>query len=157
MSAEALIHGASYFDRLVTEVEQLGSGDHLFFADWRGDADQRLREDGPTVAELFRSAAERGVLVKGLMWRSYPNVLQFNEEQNRHLAETIERAGGEVLLDQRVLLGGSHHQRLVLLRHPDEPRSRRRIHRWHRLVPLPPRRRVAPRRSAGGADVQSLR
>ncbi|OBG22831.1 phospholipase [Mycolicibacterium celeriflavum] len=120
--AEALIHGATYFDRLVTEVEALGAGDHLFFADWRGDADERLREDGPTVAELFRAAAERGVLVKGLMWRSYPNRLQFNEEQNRHLAETIERAGGEVLLDQRVLVGGSHHQRLVLLRHPDEPR-----------------------------------
>jgi phosphatidylserine/phosphatidylglycerophosphate/cardiolipin synthase-like enzyme len=119
--AEVLIHGASYFDRLVTEVEQLGDGDHLFFADWRGDADQRLREDGPTVAELFRSAAERGVRVKGLMWRSYPNRLQFNEEQNRHLAETIERAGGEVLLDQRVLLGGSHHQRLVLLRRPADP------------------------------------
>ncbi|OBF94852.1 phospholipase [Mycobacterium sp. 852002-51152_SCH6134967] len=119
--AEALIHGASYFDRLVTEVEALGAGDHLFFADWRGDADQRLRDNGPTVAELFRSAAERGVLVKGLMWRSYPNRLQFNEEQNRHLAETIERAGGEVLLDQRVLVGGSHHQRLVLLRHPEEP------------------------------------
>ncbi|OBI78622.1 phospholipase D-like domain-containing protein [Mycobacterium sp. E740] len=119
--AEALIHGATYFDRLVTEVEALGAGDHLFFADWRGDADERLREDGPTVAELFRAAAERGVLVKGLMWRSYPNVLQFNEEQNRHLAETIERAGGEVLLDQRVLVGGSHHQRLVLLRHPEEP------------------------------------
>ncbi len=119
--AEALVHGATYFDRLVTEVEALGPGDHLFFADWRGDADQRLREDGPTVAELFRAAAERGVLVKGLMWRSYPNALQFNEEQNRHLAETIERAGGEVLLDQRVLVGGSHHQRLVILRHPNEP------------------------------------
>ncbi|SEH75742.1 Phosphatidylserine/phosphatidylglycerophosphate/cardiolipin synthase [Mycolicibacterium rutilum] len=120
--AEALIHGAAYFDRLVTEVETLGPGDHLFFADWRGDADQRLRDAGPTVAELFRSAAERGVQVKGLMWRSYPNRLQFNEEQNRHLAEAIERAGGEVLLDQRVLLGGSHHQRLVLLRHPRTPR-----------------------------------
>jgi phosphatidylserine/phosphatidylglycerophosphate/cardiolipin synthase-like enzyme len=119
--ARALIHGATYFDRLVTEVEALGRGDHLFFADWRGDADQRLRENGPTVAELFRAAAERGVLVKGLMWRSYPNRLQFNGEQNRHLAEAIERAGGEVLLDQRVLLGGSHHQRLVVLRHLDEP------------------------------------
>jgi len=119
--AEALIHGAAYFDRLVTEVQTLGRGDHLFFADWRGDADERLRDGGPTVAELFRAAAERGVLVKGLMWRSYPNRLQFNEEQNRHLADAIERAGGDVLLDQRVLLGGSHHQRLVLLRHPDEP------------------------------------
>jgi phosphatidylserine/phosphatidylglycerophosphate/cardiolipin synthase-like enzyme len=119
--AKALIHGATYFDRLVTEVEALGPGDHLFFADWRGDADQRLREGGPTVAALFRAAAERGVIVKGLMWRSYPNKLQFNEEQNRHLAEAIERAGGQVLLDQRVLIGGSHHQRLVVIRHPDDP------------------------------------
>lgn len=119
--AEALIDGVAYFDRIVHEVQALRPGDHLFFADWRGDADQRLRESGPTVAELFRAAAERGVLVKGLMWRSYPNRLQFNEEQNRHLAETIEQAGGQVLLDPRVLLGGSHHQRLVVLRHPGEP------------------------------------
>lgn len=119
--AVPLVHGATYFDRLVDEVEALGPGDHLFFADWRADADQRLRDAGPTVGELFRAAAERGVHVKGLMWRSYPNKLQFNEEQNRHLAEGIERAGGEVLLDQRVLLGGSHHQRLVVLRHPDDP------------------------------------
>ncbi|HET7665507.1 MAG TPA: phospholipase D-like domain-containing protein [Mycobacterium sp.] len=119
--AEALIHGATYFDRLVTEVETLGPGDHLLFADWRADADQRLREHGPTVAQLLRGAAGRGVIVKGLMWRSYPNRFSFNEEQNRHLAEAIERAGGEVLLDQRVLVGGSHHQRLVVLRHPDEP------------------------------------
>ena len=119
--AEPLIHGAAYFDRLVTEVEALGPGDHLFFADWRGDADQKLRDDGPTVGELFRAAAERGVVVKGLMWRSYPNRLQFNEEQNRHLAGAIERAGGEVLLDQRGRIGGSHHQRLVVIRHPDAP------------------------------------
>jgi phosphatidylserine/phosphatidylglycerophosphate/cardiolipin synthase-like enzyme len=119
--AEALIHGATYFDRLVTEVEQLGPGDHLFFADWRGDADEKLRDDGPTVAELFGAAAERGVIVKGLMWRSYPNRFQFNEEQNRNLGAAIERAGGQVLLDQRVLIGGSHHQRLVLLRHPEAP------------------------------------
>jgi phosphatidylserine/phosphatidylglycerophosphate/cardiolipin synthase-like enzyme len=80
-----------------------------------------LREAGPTVGELFRGAAERGVIVKGLMWRSHPNKFQFNEEQNRHLGEAVERAGGEVLLDQRVRLGGSHHQRLVVLRHPNQP------------------------------------
>jgi phosphatidylserine/phosphatidylglycerophosphate/cardiolipin synthase-like enzyme len=80
-----------------------------------------LREHGPTVGELFRAAAERGVVVKGLMWRSHPNKFQFNEEQNRHLGEAIERAGGEVLLDQRVRIGGSHHQRLVVIRHPKQP------------------------------------
>ncbi len=141
--AHALIHGATYFDRLVTEVEALGCGDHLFFADWRGDADQRLRENGPTVAELFRAAAERGVVVKGLMWRSYPNRLQFNGEQNRHLAEAIERAGGEVLLDQRVCLAartisGWSSSAIAM------NRNSTRIHRRHRSVPLPPRRRVAP-------------
>ena len=59
--AEPLVHGATYFDRLVDEVEQLKAGDHLFFADWQGDADERLREDGPTVAELFSAAIKRGV------------------------------------------------------------------------------------------------
>ena len=117
----ALIHGASYFDRLVTEVEELRAGDHLFFTDWRGDADQRMRDDGPTVAELFRAAAERGVVVKGLMWRSHPDRLAVQRGGEPPSRRAIERAGGEVLLDQRVLLGGSHHQRLVLLRHPDDP------------------------------------
>jgi phosphatidylserine/phosphatidylglycerophosphate/cardiolipin synthase-like enzyme len=119
--AEPLIHGSTYFDHLVTEVEALRAGDHLFFTDWRGDADQKLRDDGPTVGELFRAAADRGVVVKGLMWRSYPNVFQFNEEENRHLGEAIKRAGGEVLLDQRGRIGGSHHQRLVVIRHADAP------------------------------------
>ena len=31
--AEPLVHGSVYFDRLVTAVEQLGEGDHLFFTD----------------------------------------------------------------------------------------------------------------------------
>ena len=66
---EPLIHGATYFDRLVTEVEALGEGDHLFFTDWRGDPDQKLRDGGPTIRELFCHAAERGVVVKGLVWR----------------------------------------------------------------------------------------
>lgn len=119
--AEPLIHGATYFDQLVTEVEALGEGDYLFFTDWRGDPDEKLRDDGPTVAELFCSAAERGVVVKGLVWRSHLDKFAYSEEENQHLGEAIERAGGEVLLDQRVRFGGSHHQKLVVIRHPDEP------------------------------------
>ncbi|MEH1128295.1 phospholipase D family protein [Micromonospora sp. CPCC 206061] len=117
-TAEPLIHGSSYFDQLVTEVEALESGDHLYFTDWRGDPDQLMRPNGPTIAELFCQAAKRGVVVKGLMWRSHLDVLQYSEEENRHLGEAIEAAGGEVLLDQRVRRGGSHHQKLVVLRHP---------------------------------------
>jgi len=52
-SAEPLIHGKTYFARLAAEVETLHEGDHLFFTDWRGDPDERMRDDGPTIAELF--------------------------------------------------------------------------------------------------------
>jgi phosphatidylserine/phosphatidylglycerophosphate/cardiolipin synthase-like enzyme len=119
--AEPLIHGATYFDRLATEVQALRAGDHLFFTDWRGDPDEKMRDGGPTIAELFSAAAERGVVVKGLMWRSHLDRFQYSEEENQHLGEAIEHAGGEVLLDQRVRFGGSHHQKLVVLRHPDAP------------------------------------
>ena len=119
--AEPLIHGSTYFDHLATEVEALRAGDHLFFTDWRGDPDEKMRDDGPTVGELFCAAAERGVVVKGLMWRSHLDKLQYSEEENEHLADVIEQAGGEVLLDQRVRFGGSHHQKLVVIRHSDAP------------------------------------
>lgn len=120
-TVEPLIHGQSYFDRLVTEIEALEPGDHLFFTDWRGDPDERISDDGPTIAEVFAGAAKRGVIVKGLLWRSHLDKLAYSEEENRTLSDDIEAAGGEVLLDQRVRRGGSHHQKLVVLRHPGRP------------------------------------
>ncbi len=117
----ALVNGATYFDRLATEVASLRAGDHLFFTDWRGDADERLRDAGPTLAELFGDAARRGVVVKGLMWRSHSDALAYSEEQNRQLGDEVSDAGGEVLLDQRIRMAGSHHQKLVVLRCPDDP------------------------------------
>lgn len=118
---EPLIHGATSFDRLAAEVAALGPGDHLFFTDWRGDPDQRMRDAGPTIAKLFSDAARRGVVVKGLVWRSHLDKFSYSEEENQHLGEAIEAAGGEVLLDQRVRFGGSHHQKLVVLRRPSNP------------------------------------
>jgi len=118
-----LVHGAEYFARLAAEVAALQAGDHVFFTDWRGDPDQRMADDGPTVSELFCRAADRGVVVKGLVWRSHWDKLQYSEEENRHLGEEIEAAGGEVLLDERVRRGGSHHQKLVVLRHPGRPEA----------------------------------
>lgn len=115
---EPLVHGATYFADLARTVDALEKGDHLFFTDWRGDPDERLLPDGPTVAGLFAAAAERGVVVKGLMWRSHLDKLQYSEEENRHLGDMVEAAGGEVLLDQRVRRGGSHHQKMVVIRRP---------------------------------------
>jgi phosphatidylserine/phosphatidylglycerophosphate/cardiolipin synthase-like enzyme len=120
-TAEPLIHGKAYFDRLASEVDALSDGDHLFFTDWRGDPDERVRDEGPAIAELFAAAAKRGVIVKGLLWRSHWDKLAYSEEENRNLGDEIAAAGGEVLLDQRVRRGGSHHQKLVVLRHPDNP------------------------------------
>ena len=119
--AEPLVHGTAYFDRLVTAVQGLESGDHLFFTDWRGDPDERLREDGPTVAELFGDAARRGVCVRGLVWRSHWDGLSFSKAENASLNEAIEEAGGVVVLDQRVRRMGSHHQKFVVLRHVGRP------------------------------------
>ena len=117
----ALVNGATYFARLVDEVGSLGPGDHLFFTDWRGDADELLLGDGPTLGELFGDAARRGVIVKGLMWRSHSNELAYSEQENRQLGDEVSDAGGEVLLDQRIRRAGSHHQKLVVLRRPADP------------------------------------
>jgi phosphatidylserine/phosphatidylglycerophosphate/cardiolipin synthase-like enzyme len=117
-----LIHGATYFAELAAAVPRMRAGDLLLFADWRGDPDERLTgEPGSEVAQLLCGAAKRGVNVRGLVWRSHLDRLQFSAEENRHLGEDIEAAGGVCLLDMRVRTGGSHHQKFVVLRHPGRP------------------------------------
>ncbi|MGV9304115.1 phospholipase [Nonomuraea sp. NPDC003727] len=116
-----LLHGATYFAELHAGLAALGKDDLLMFTDWRGDPDERLRPDGPTVAAAMAAAAERGALVRGLIWRSHLDVLRFSAAENRHLGEHIEAAGGQALLDTRVRLGGSHHQKFVVLRHDGDP------------------------------------
>jgi len=113
------IHGAAYFARLIAVGEATGAGDRIFFTDWRGDADEKLAEDGPMVAELLRDAAARDVEVRALMWRSHPG--QLNGEENGHLGRIINECGGEALLDERVKWGGSHHQKLFVVRRKGRP------------------------------------
>jgi phosphatidylserine/phosphatidylglycerophosphate/cardiolipin synthase-like enzyme len=115
---ETLVHGAVYFRRLLEAVRELGTGDRLYFTDWRGDPDQRLGDDSDTeVGAVLAAAARRGVIVKGLLWRSHLDSLGFSAKENRRLGQQLNSAGGEVLLDQRVRLGGSHHQKLIVIRH----------------------------------------
>ena len=116
-----LIHGASYFDRLVEVVAATTPGDLVWFTDWRGDADELLRPDGPTVAEMFADAASRGVDVRALIWRSHSDKTSFSAQENQRLGKAVNDAGGRALLDQRVRRGGSHHQKLVVVRHRDRP------------------------------------
>jgi phosphatidylserine/phosphatidylglycerophosphate/cardiolipin synthase-like enzyme len=114
---ETLVHGATYFRRLLEAVGELGAGDQLFFADWRSDPDQRLGDAPETeIGAVLSAAVRRGVSVKGLLWRSHADRLGFSARENRHLGVVVNAAGGEVLLDQRVRIGGSHHQKLIVIR-----------------------------------------
>jgi phosphatidylserine/phosphatidylglycerophosphate/cardiolipin synthase-like enzyme len=110
------VHGADYFARLVEVIGSSRSGDRIFLTDWRGDSDQLLTRDGPTVAELLSSAGRRGVEVRALLWRSHSDKGRLNAQENRHLGAVINGSGGEALLDERVRRGGSHHQKLLVVR-----------------------------------------
>lgn len=117
-----LIHGANYFRELVQAIDAARSGDLLLFVDWRGDPDERmLGSEGSQVSQVLCSAAQRGVVVRGLIWRSHWDKLAFSAAENRHLGEEINQVGGSCVLDMRVRTGGSHHQKFVVLRHPGRP------------------------------------
>ena len=52
---------------------------------------------------MLAELARQNVNVRGLVWRSHPDRPHFSEEENLHLVETVNEAGGEVLLDERVV------------------------------------------------------
>jgi phosphatidylserine/phosphatidylglycerophosphate/cardiolipin synthase-like enzyme len=118
---EPLIHGATYFARLLGCFTALKSGDALYFTDWRGDPDELLGGPGTALGEALTGLARRGVAVRGLVWRSHPDEEGFSEEENEELGRVVNEAGGCVLLDERVRRGGCHHQKLALLLHRGRP------------------------------------
>jgi phosphatidylserine/phosphatidylglycerophosphate/cardiolipin synthase-like enzyme len=116
-----LVHGAVYFSELLAAIRRMGTGDQLMLTDWRGDPDELLEGPGTEVGSVLAEAARRGVVVRALVWRSHMDRMRYHEGVNRRFGEQIHAAGGECLLDQRVRAGGSHHQKLVVLRHPGRP------------------------------------
>ncbi|GGC57882.1 phospholipase [Hoyosella rhizosphaerae] len=112
-----LVDGRTYFARLADALAAAAEGDIVFFTDWRGDPEQLLTDDGITVVEALVAAAERGALVRGLMWRSHPETFGFAGAKNRELADKIGAVDGEIVLDQRVLNLGSHHQKFFVIRY----------------------------------------
>ena len=116
-----LVDGAGYFRRLADELAQTAEGDQVYFLDFRGDLDEQLDGPGTEVGRLLSDAADRGVLVFGLLWRSQPRFLKQSEEANAEFVRHVADHGGQVMLDARTRRGGSHHQKLVVIRHPDRP------------------------------------
>jgi phosphatidylserine/phosphatidylglycerophosphate/cardiolipin synthase-like enzyme len=113
---EVLVDGAEYFRRLHRELCRLEPGDWVHLTDWEGDPDQRLDGPGSEIGQVLCDLARRGVHVRGLLWRSHPRQAHFAEQDNAALVREVNEAGGELLLDERVRRGGSHHQKLVVLR-----------------------------------------
>jgi phosphatidylserine/phosphatidylglycerophosphate/cardiolipin synthase-like enzyme len=117
-----LIHGATYFAELFERIEATRAGDLVLFTDWQGDADERLTgEPGSEVVKVLGDADERGVDVRGLVWRSHTESIGFSAKENAQLGRALQRRGVEAILDMRVRTGGSHHQKLVVIRHADDP------------------------------------
>jgi phosphatidylserine/phosphatidylglycerophosphate/cardiolipin synthase-like enzyme len=118
---EVLIDGAEYFARLYDELRMLEEGDWVHFTDWEGDPDERLVGAGTEVGRVLAELSGRGVHVRGLLWRSHPRQAHFSEQQNTELVREVNEAGGEILLDERVRRGGSHHQKLFVVRRAADP------------------------------------
>jgi phosphatidylserine/phosphatidylglycerophosphate/cardiolipin synthase-like enzyme len=117
-----LIHGATYFAELHDRIEATQPGDLILFTDWQGDADQRLTDQpGSEVSEVLGRADERGVDVRGLIWRSHSSAAGFTSGENLNLGRTLQKRGVEAILDMRVRTAGSHHQKMVVIRHRDDP------------------------------------
>jgi phosphatidylserine/phosphatidylglycerophosphate/cardiolipin synthase-like enzyme len=117
-----LMHGATYFAELYERLEATRPGDLVLFTDWQGDADERLTgEPGSEVADVLGRADERGVDVRGLVWRSHSGAIGFTSDENLRLGRTLQKRGAEAILDMRVRTGGSHHQKLLVIRHGDDP------------------------------------
>ncbi|MDX6212462.1 MAG: hypothetical protein QOF82_1549 [Frankiales bacterium] len=116
-----LVHGAAYFAQLLEELRELGEGDQVYLADWRGDPDELLDGPGSAIGVELARAASAGALVHGLIWRSHLDRLRMSSAENRMLSEVVNNFGGRLLLDQRVRRMGSHHQKFVVIRHPGRP------------------------------------
>lgn len=115
---EVLIHGAEYFRRLHDVLCGLERGDWVYLTGWEGDDDERLAGPDTQVGKVLADVARRGIDVRGLLWRSHPNRMHFAESDNAAFVNDVNQAGGEILLDERVRRGGSHHQKLIVIRRP---------------------------------------
>ncbi|RBY95385.1 phospholipase [Blastococcus sp. TF02-8] len=114
----ALVDGRSYFTRLAEELDGTDADDLVLLLGWRADTSQRLAGTGRTLGELLSAAASRGALVRGLLWHSHASALTYSARQNRQVATVLRKVGGQILLDMRIRSRGSHHQKLVVVRHP---------------------------------------
>jgi phosphatidylserine/phosphatidylglycerophosphate/cardiolipin synthase-like enzyme len=117
--AEILVDGDEYFARLYSVLCATAHGDSVFLTGLEDDADERLAGPGTEIADVLGELLRRGVRVCGMVWRSHAAV--FAQRKNVMFSRAVNSAGGEVLLDNRIRRGGSHHQKIVVVRHETRP------------------------------------
>jgi phosphatidylserine/phosphatidylglycerophosphate/cardiolipin synthase-like enzyme len=117
--AELLVDGDEYFTRLYATLCATTRGDAVYITGLEGDDDERLAGPGTEAAGVLADRLREGVNVRGLMWRSHGAA--YAEEKNLLFSRAVNKAGGEVLLDNRIRRGGSHHQKIVVVRHETRP------------------------------------
>ena len=117
------------------------AGDQVYFLDFRGDIDERLDGPGTEVGEVLAGGGRaRRRASSGCCGAPSPSALHQSEEANAEFVRHIADHGGQVLLDARTRRAGSHHQKLVVIRHPRPAGPGRRVRRRHRPRPQPQRR-----------------
>jgi phosphatidylserine/phosphatidylglycerophosphate/cardiolipin synthase-like enzyme len=89
-----LAHGAEYFSRLHGELRSLERGDLVWFLDWRGDGDERLAGPGTELAPMLVEAIDRGIDIRGLVWRSHPDQGKLVLIRRRGPAQDVGFVGG---------------------------------------------------------------
>jgi phosphatidylserine/phosphatidylglycerophosphate/cardiolipin synthase-like enzyme len=115
------VDGAAYFARLHQLLSGLEAGDWVYLTDWRIDATRLLAGPGTALGPLLAGLTRRGVAIRGLLWRSHPALVRFNQDANRVLSTQVNQAGGQLVADQRVRRFGSHHQKLLVVHLPNRP------------------------------------
>ncbi|GGB92117.1 phospholipase D-like domain-containing protein [Cellulomonas carbonis] len=118
------VDGQTYMGILADRLDALTVGDQVLLAGWRFSAEQRLRaEPGPGIAERLAALSARGVVVRVLAYGSAFSTLPFRRpavpalpsRDNAEFRSAVRTGGGHAVLDGRVPLFGSHHQKAVVV------------------------------------------
>ncbi|RRO20774.1 phospholipase [Saccharopolyspora rhizosphaerae] len=117
----SLIDGREYFERVASALDGLRTGDQVYFAAWAGDPHEGLTVDGSEIGKLMCRALDAGASVHGLFWAPMPRGKPDYVKENERFIELLRAHGGSALLDRRVRLFGSHHQKFLVIRRRDAP------------------------------------
>jgi phosphatidylserine/phosphatidylglycerophosphate/cardiolipin synthase-like enzyme len=110
-----VVDGSTYFRTLLDELRSTHAGDWVSLTDLQSDGDEQLDGPGTEIVRVVADAAQRGVAVRGLLWRSHPAGHGAAEVSNARFSRTVNDSGGQLVLDHRVRRGGSHHQKIVVI------------------------------------------